>query len=98
MAGVKRLYRMPAEWEPHEATWLAWPHERSDWPGKYTQIAWIYAEIVRYLSRFETVPIIVRDSAQHRQVARVLKQSHVEIRRVEYFEFPTDRSWARDFA
>src|SRR6185369_14570858 len=42
-------YRMPAEWEPHAATWLAWPHERSDWPGKFPTIAWVYAEVVRHL-------------------------------------------------
>src|SRR5439155_1140969 len=43
--------RMPAEWEPHAATWLAWPHKRSDWPGKFSPIPWVYAEIVRALSR-----------------------------------------------
>ena len=50
---AKLGYRMPAEWEPHEATWIAWPHERTDWPGKFAAIPWIYAEIVRYLSHSE---------------------------------------------
>ncbi len=40
---------MPAEWEPHEATWLAWPHERSDWPGKFAPIPWVYGEVARRL-------------------------------------------------
>ena len=48
-------YRMPAEWEPHAATWIAWPHNRQDWPGKFQPIPWAYAEIVRHLSRHETV-------------------------------------------
>ena len=40
---------MPAEWEPHEATWLGWPHELTDWPGKFPPIPWAFAEIVRHL-------------------------------------------------
>jgi len=40
-------YRMPAEWEPHEATWLGWPHNVSDWPGRFAPIPWVYGEIVR---------------------------------------------------
>ena len=44
-------FRMPAEWEPHEATWLAWPHEKSDWPGKFAPVPWLYGEIVRLLAR-----------------------------------------------
>ena len=46
-------YRMPAEWEPHEATWLAWPHNPEDWPGKFQAIPWLYAEIVRLLAARE---------------------------------------------
>ena len=53
-------YRMPAEWEPHVATWIAWPHHRADWPGKFAPIPWVYTEIVRHLSRFEKVRIVVR--------------------------------------
>ena len=46
---------MPAEWDPHEATWLGWPHEESDWPGKFAAIPWAYAEIVRHLARVDGV-------------------------------------------
>ena len=52
-------FRMPAEWEPHEATWLAWPHEKSDWPGKFAPVPWLYGEIVRHLARVERVRILV---------------------------------------
>ena len=50
---------MPAEWEPHAATWIGWPQNRDDWPGKFQPIAWVYAEIVRHLSRVEDVHILV---------------------------------------
>ena len=53
---------MPAEWEPHAATWLAWPHNRNDWPGKFEPIPWVYAEIIRYLARHERVEVIVNDA------------------------------------
>ena len=55
-------YRMPAEWEPHEATWLAWPHNPEDWPGKFQSIPWLYAEIVRLLAAHERVHLIVEDA------------------------------------
>src|SRR6267378_2555688 len=55
-------YRMPAEWEPHEATWIAWPHQRDDWPGKFEAIPWVYAEIVRHLHASESVRILVNDA------------------------------------
>ena len=60
---------MPAEWEPHEATWIAWPHNREDWPGRFGPIPWVYGEIVRKLSRVERVRILVRDP-EIRQKAR----------------------------
>ena len=55
-------YRMPAEWEPHEATWLAWPHNPEDWPGKFQAIPWLYAEIVRLLAERERVELVVEDA------------------------------------
>ena len=90
-------FRMPAEWEPHEATWLAWPHNRDDWPGKFTAIYWVYADIVRHLSRSEIVRLIVPDATKEKQARRVLWQAGVEdFSRIEFHRFPTDRSWVRD--
>jgi agmatine deiminase len=90
-------YRMPAEWEPHEATWLAWPHELSDWPGKFAPIPWVYGDIVRHLSRVERVRILV-DSAEAEETARrVIAKSGVNLDAVDFFRVPTDRSWIRDF-
>jgi agmatine deiminase len=90
-------FRMPAEWEPHHATWLAWPHERTDWPGKFEPIPWVYAEIVRHLSRVERVHILVEDAAAEHRARRVLKKSCANLEAVEFFHIRTDRSWTRDF-
>ena len=89
--------RMAAEWEPHEATWLAWPHEISDWPGKFAPIPWVYGEIVRHLSRTETVRILVQDGETEQKARRVLKKCGADSKAVEFFAIPTDRSWTRDF-
>src|SRR3954467_14002697 len=88
-------YRMPAEWEPHEATWLAWPHEKSDWPGKFAPIPWLYGEIVRHLARAEKVRILVEDASAEVSVRNILRKCHVNLDAVEFFQLPTDRSWTR---
>jgi agmatine deiminase len=88
---------MPAEWEPHEATWLAWPHERSDWPGKFPPIPWVYGDIVRCLARVEKVRILVEDSALEKRARRVLAKCAADMRAVEFFHWPTNRSWTRDY-
>jgi agmatine deiminase len=88
---------MPAEWDRHEATWLAWPHETSDWPGKFATIPWVYSEIVRHLSRVETVRILVNDGEAQNKASRILKKSGADMNAVEFFTIPTDRSWTRDF-
>ena len=89
-------YRMPAEWEPHAGTWLAWPYRRSDWPGKFAPVRWVYGEIVRTLARRETVNVVVRDVAQRAEASKVLRAAHADLARVEFHECPTDRSWLRD--
>ena len=89
--------RMPAEWERHEATWLAWPHEISDWPGKFGPIPWLYGEIVRHLSRVEKVRILVEDADAENKARRVLKRCGAEPAAVEFFHVRTDRSWTRDY-
>ena len=71
-------YRMPAEWEPHEATWLAWPHNPEDWPGKFPAIPWVYAEIVRLLAAQERVHILV-DDAKAEQLCHASRQLVVEL-------------------
>ncbi len=89
--------RLPAEWERHEATWLAWPHEKSDWPGKFAPIPWIYAQIVRHLARVEKVRILVADADVERKVRKMLKQADVALAAVEFLHQATNRSWTRDY-
>jgi agmatine deiminase len=89
-------YRMPAEWEPHHATWLGWPHELTDWPGKFAPIPWAFAEIVRHLSRVERVHLLVENRAAESRVRNILKKSGANLAAVDFFIVPTDRGWMRD--
>jgi agmatine deiminase len=89
--------RMPAEWEPHEATWLGWPHALSDWPGRFAPIPWVYGEIVRKLAEGEIVRILVPSRAHEVRARRVLERVGAATARVEFFRVPTDRGWTRDF-
>jgi len=89
-------YLFPAEWEPHEATWLAWPHKASDWPGKLPAIHWVYGEIVRKLAVGEKVHIVVDDPAVERRARSVLTAARADMTQVEFFRFSTDRGWMRD--
>lgn len=89
-------YRMPAEWEPHASTWLAWPHLRSDWPGKFEPIPWVYAEIIRRLARHERVDVIVNSERAERQAQAVLEQADALADNVRFHPWSTDRVWTRD--
>jgi agmatine deiminase len=91
-----RGFRMPAEWEPHAATWLAWPHRESDWPGKFAPVAWVYAEIVRALTRHEPVNLIVTGDAMTGEVRELLLRAGADTSHVRFVPAPTDRSWVRD--
>ena len=89
-------YRMPAEWEPHESTWLAWPHLRGDWPGKFEPIPWVYAEIVRNLARHERVDLIVNSERAEKGARAVLEQAGALSDNVCFHRWRTDRAWTRD--
>jgi agmatine deiminase len=89
-------FRMPAEWEPHSATWLAWPHHRNDWPGKFEPIPWVYAEIIRNLARSERVELIVNDAASEKLARKVLDKANALNDNVRFHRWPTNRVWTRD--
>lgn len=89
-------YRMPAEWERHAATWIAWPRNPNDWPGKFQPIPWVYADIVRHLARVELVNILVSDAAAETRVRGILKRAGVNQSNVKYHRWPTNRVWTRD--
>lgn len=90
-------FRMPAEWEPHEATWIGWPHNSTDWPWKMAAIQWVYGEIVRKLSASERVRILVNAKTHELKARRVLDRIGVLADQVEFVRIPTNRGWTRDF-
>ncbi len=92
LAGV----RWPAEWEPHRATWIAWPHHQPDWPGKFAPIPWVYAEIARVLSAGELVEVLCSTDAVREDASETLALHHVPDDRVRLHVVPTDRVWTRD--
>ncbi|NKB81880.1 MAG: agmatine deiminase family protein [Nitrospirales bacterium] len=94
---AQRGFYMPAEWEAHEATWLAWPHNHTDWPGKMAAIHWVYGEIVRILAPGELVRILINSEDHEQRARRVLDRIGVDSNRVEWIRFPTNRGWTRDF-
>jgi agmatine deiminase len=87
---------MPAEWERHAATWIGWPQNRSDWPGKFGPIPWVYADIVRHLTRVEDVNIVLRDATVKAQARDVFRRAQVDLKRVKFHAWPTNRGWTRD--
>jgi agmatine deiminase len=89
-------YRMPAEWHEHAATWIAWPHNADDWPGKFQAIPWVYADIVRHLSRVEDVHILVNDGAAAKRANGILKRAGANLTHVHFHQWPTNRVWTRD--
>jgi len=89
-------YRMPAEWDQHESTWLGWPHELTDWPGKFSPIPWAFAEIVRHLSQVERVYLLVENRVSESRVRAILKKSGANLSVVDFLRIPTDRGWMRD--
>jgi agmatine deiminase len=89
-------YAMPAEWEKHDATWLGWPHNESDWPDKLDTIRWVYGEMVRKISMGEQVRILVHNRAEAKFASRYLKRAHCDLKRVQFVVHPTNRGWTRD--
>ena len=89
-------FRMPAEWERHAATWLAWPHNARDWPGKFGAIPWAFAEIARAVARSERVRVIVKDAAHQAAAQRALGNAGAPLAEVDFLRAATDRGWTRD--
>jgi agmatine deiminase len=87
---------MPAEWEPHAATWLAWPHYHGDWPAKFEPIPWVYAEIIRNLARHERVELIVKSATEARQARKILERADALSDNIRFYHWPTNRVWLRD--
>ncbi|HUF26183.1 MAG TPA: agmatine deiminase family protein [Gemmatimonadaceae bacterium] len=95
MAGRRR---MPAEWEPHSATWIAWPYLEPDWPGKLAAVPWVYAEIVRILHRHERIEVLCHDESLREDARSKLGAHGVDPAGYRLHVVPTDRVWVRDSA
>jgi agmatine deiminase len=93
---AQQRFRMPAEWAPHAATWIAWPHNPDDWPGKFQPIPWVYAELVRHLSQVEDVHILVNDEAAEKRATNILRRQGANLARLHFHCWRTDRVWLRD--
>jgi agmatine deiminase len=89
-------FHFPAEWAPHTATWLSWPHKEESWPGKIVTIYKPYCEFIKAVSEGE----IVRINVVNEQMAAFAKEQllavGVDLKRIEFFEFPTNDAWCRD--
>lgn len=88
--------RMPAEWAPQSRTWLAWPHQKADWPGKFEPIPWVFAEIARHVTASQRLGLIVKDANAKRQAQTVLQKSQVELSKIDFVIKPSNRGWMRD--
>jgi agmatine deiminase len=89
-------FRMPAEFAPHASTWIAWPHNPKDWPGRFQPIPWVYAEIVRHLASVEDVQVLVNDAAAAQRALGILRRAGANVARVHFHLWPTNRVWTRD--
>ena len=86
---------MPAEWEHHAGTWVAWPHQKADWPGKFEPVPWVWCEIIRHLARGERVRVVVPE-AKADQVKQTLLRAGADLSVIDLIPAPTDRVWLRD--
>jgi agmatine deiminase len=93
---VSARLRMPAEWEPHEASWLGWPANASDWPGKLAPIPWVYGEMLRRITPGERVRLIVPSAAHAKDARTLMKRVGVDARQVDLLRWSADRGWTRD--
>jgi len=89
-------FSMPAEWETHEATWLAWPHNPTDWPDRLDVIRWVYTEIVRRISPGEAIRMLVNSRSEEKLARRYLNRAGADAPGVEFIVHPTNRGWTRD--
>ena len=89
-------FTMPAEWDAHRATWIGWPRNKNDWPGKIAPIHWVYGEIARRITESEICAVLVFDEKHEGQAKKVLTDVGVDLSLVEFHRIPHNRGWMRD--
>ncbi|MFM9890645.1 MAG: agmatine deiminase family protein, partial [Rickettsiales bacterium] len=90
------MFLMPAEWAPQKRTWLAWPHNEADWPGKFAPVPWVFAEIVRLIADHQRVGLFVKNAAAKSAAKKILARAHANLRHVDFVVANFDRGWMRD--
>ena len=91
------IYRMPAEWEPQKSTWIAWPHNKEDWPGKFSEIPWVFSKIISELSKVQSVNILLNDKSDKKIANFFLNMLGAKLKKIRFILCKTDRAWTRDF-
>ena len=89
-------FRMPAEWEKQDSTWLAWPHNKNDWPGLFAKIPDVFREIISSISKYQKVNLLVQDRAQVKKIQKYLNQKNIRLSNVHIHVIQTNRVWTRD--
>src|SRR5262249_30511823 len=89
-------YRMPAEWEPHAATWLSWPHNVETWPGKFEPVPQVFAQMVAALHEHEAVHILAGSAELEESARQTLRVQGCDGPNVRFFRIPTNDAWMRD--
>ena len=88
--------RMPAEWEEQKSTWIAWPHNKKDWPNKFDFIPEIFAEIISHISKGQKVNILIENNVLKKRAILILKNFKVNFSNIRFSLCKTDRAWLRD--
>jgi agmatine deiminase len=88
--------RLPAEWEKHQATLLSFPSEGNDWPGKFGAIQWAFVEIIRKVTLYEKVILLVKSELHLEKVKKMLIRAHTDIENIDFVICDTNRNWMRD--
>lgn len=88
--------RLPAEFEPHEAILLCFPHNADDWPGKYQAVKWAFVDFIKKVSLYEQIILVVQDNAEKKRVTQLLIRSAVDLQKIDFVLADTDRNWMRD--
>ena len=89
-------FRMPAEWEPQKSVWISWPHNKNDWPGLFEDIPNVVGKIIKYLTKYQRIDLLVNSSKSIDTTRIYLKKIGCNISNIKFHKLKTDRLWLRD--
>ena len=87
---------LPAEWEKQKSTWIAWPHNKKDWPGKFELIPEVFAEVIFHISKVQMVNILIQNNSLKKKAKLILKKFKANFSNIRFTLCKTDRAWVRD--